>query len=109
MNAAARSAYLTVALLIYINWFTFFMLIDKNTDLFLLLQSFHPQFNKILNISIGVLIAIICFFNFFHKSKYKTILSKIEENSKFKNRRDNFFSIVYQIITIIALIIVFFS
>jgi hypothetical protein len=103
-SSAAFSAILSMGLLFGLNLFTIFIVIDKSTNLLILLESTLGKLQVIPPLVILWLIAIILYFRYCYKSKYKLLISKIESNKKYINVINNILAILYQILTFILFV-----
>lgn len=103
-SSAAFSAFLSIAMFWGINLGAVFIIIDKKRNLLSLLGVIDGEFNILIPGVTFVVIGIISFLCFYQKSKYVKIIDKIENDSLTFKKKYNFWSILYQILSLILII-----
>jgi Na+/H+ antiporter NhaD/arsenite permease-like protein len=110
-SMAALSSIFSISFLIAMNIASIWMYFPKQPDL---LNQIVDNFNsfwgtdKATPIAFATIILIPVYFLFYHKKKYERIIEEVKNNDKKKNKVNNIFAILYQIITIIVFLIMFF-
>lgn len=112
---AALSTIFSISFLITINIASIWIYFDKYTGFSNQLNQIFDNFNsfwgtdKAMPIAFATVVLIPVYFLFYHKRKYEKIIKEVKNNDKRKNRMNNFFAILYQIVTIVVFLIMFFS
>jgi Na+/H+ antiporter NhaD/arsenite permease-like protein len=111
-NMAALSSILSISFLIAMNIASIWFYFEKQTDLLNQIVDSINSFwgtNKATPIAFATIVLIPVYFIFYHKKKYERIIEEIENEDKQKNKVKNILAILYQIITIVVFLILFFS
>lgn len=103
-STAAFSSFLSVSMFWGLNFFTIFIIIDKDFNLVLIFDKVVYKSHLIVPGIMLAIIGFISYFCFYYKSRYNLIISEIENNDLIVNRKYNFWSIVYQIVSLILII-----
>ena len=110
-SGSALSAVFGVSFLIAMNIASIWIYFRKQTDLLnQIVDNFNAFWgtNKATPIVFATIVLIPVYFLFFHNKKYERIIEEIEKGDKRKNKVKNILAILYQIITIVVFIIMFF-
>jgi len=109
---AALSSILSISFLIAMNIASIWICFDKQTDLLnQIVDSFNSFWgtNIATPIAFATIVLIPVYFIFYYKKKYERIIEEIENNDKRKNKVNNILAILYQIVTIVVFLILFFN
>lgn len=112
---AALSTVFSIAFLIAMNIASIWIYFDKHTDLSNQLNQMVDSFNSFLGtnkatpIAFATIVLIPVYFIFYYKKKYERIIKEVENNDKRKNKVNNILAILYEIVTIVIFLILFFS
>ena len=110
-NMAALSSILSISFLIAMNIASIWFYFEKQTGLLnQIVDSFNSFWgtDKATPIAFATIVLIPVYFIFYHKKKYERIIEEIENEDKQKNKVKNILAILYQIITIVVFLILFF-
>lgn len=103
-STAAFTAFLSVAMFWGLNLFSFFIMFDKNIDLFGFFEKLTPKSDILVPVFTASIIGLVSYFKFYYKLKYNNIINEIQ-NADSKNRSmSNFWAVVYQLVSLIILI-----
>jgi len=111
-SGSALSAVFGISFLIAMNIASIWFYFEKQTDLLnQIVDSFNSFWgtNKATPIAFATIVLIPVYFIFYHKKKYERIIEEIENEDKQKNKVKNILAILYQIVTIVVFLILFFS
>jgi Na+/H+ antiporter NhaD/arsenite permease-like protein len=111
-SGSALSAVFGISFLIAMNIASIWFYYEKQTDLLnQIVDSFNSFWgtDKATPIAFATIVLIPVYFIFYHKKKYERIIEEIENEDKQKNKVKNILAILYQIITIVVFLILFFS
>jgi len=111
-SGSALSAVFGISFLIAMNIASIWFYYEKQTDLLnQIVDSFNSFWgtDKATPIAFATIVLIPVYFIFYHKKKYERIIEEIENEDKQKNKIKNILAILYQIITIVVFLILFFS
>ena len=111
-DMAALSTIISIAFLIEMNISTVWIYFSKRTEtLSQIIDNFNSYFGtiKATPIALGTIVLIPVYFLFFHKKKYLKIIEEVENTDKRKRKINNILAILYQIVTIIVFLKMFFS
>ena len=111
-SGSAMSAVYTVSFLFAMNIASIWIYFGKKTDLLNQIVGNFNSFwgtNKATPIAFAIVVLITVYFLFYHKKKYERIIEEVENSDKRKNKVNNVLAILYQIVTIVVFIMLFFN
>lgn len=104
-STAAFSAFLSVAMFLGLNLFTIFIILDKNLNLIDFFEKLNTKSNIVVPGIVLLVIGVICYFSFYHKSKYIKIIREIENKKNNENKGLNRIAVGYQLFSLTVLIL----
>ena len=111
-SGSAMSAVYAVSFLFAMNIASIWLYFDKQFDLLNQIVGNFNSFwgtNKATPIVFATVVLITVYFLFYYKKKYERIIEEVENSDKRKNKVNNVLSILYQIVTIVVFLMLFFN
>ena len=110
-GGSAMSAIFAISFLIAMNIATIWIFIGRYTNILSnAIDNFNVFFGttKAMPIAFATIVLIPIYFLFYHKKKYEEIIDEVVNEDRNKKRTNNIFAILYQIITILFFLFMFF-